>query len=786
MPDNNKKYRKGVMLGLTLAEIMILFLFLLLTILSILWQRQKKIAEDISSETYLYRTAVNQNDNDPKRMKLIQDIAETAPIIVDEYLKSTYKIAPLEILGEIDEGSRLIVNDDGFAVGYVGPDNKIKDFDGDELGKINDEGIPIDDAGNTIGKIAEDKKIVVNKKGNPIGYADKNGHVVSTKGDTIGQIDDEGVIRKVPDEEYSPDGVIIGYFDGTTARDFSGNILGNMNGERKIVDSTGTVAGGLVLPGNVVKNPSGTVVGYVTALNRVKGKDAKTIAVVDDAGNAFLTNSEVVATIEDCASVAFNSFGKPVGYLKKDNVVADFHHAPLGVAGYTGSVLDSKNKWEGHLGRRVIWVKTAFGKYSGFITETGQFYSERGERMSASDEKKLFDFFPKDVNLVRLIRDESRRVIGYLQNGVIKTKNDGNLFLKDELVIDKKSKVVGHVAEIVSLGKKEGEIVGYAALNGHFFDFNGKEIGIVDRSGTVLSSKMRMIGSIGTAYRTKKQSVVFPDEIEEGMDVLEQVSLVTDDQGDAIGRVDDNDAFYDLKGERQGFSNIFGAVEKNVFSADGKSKKSIIGHLADKAPLIEARHQNSDIIRFMKEAIQTMDIVGRNTENDSEQMILKYQNRARELEKKITDLEGWKSRQIMQMEQLNSDRRKAGEKPIGRDKAPCWARKDDKGNYVDEDSYHIEIRDNGVIIRDISPEHRKKDFAELPPVPLGKLLSFEKFKKETLAIFNWEKEKKNDCRFRVKICQNTKDDGAVLKTLDVINIRFYMSIRRDFCDYVKQ
>ena len=159
-----------------------------------------------------------------------------------------------------------------------------------------------------------------------------------------------------------------------------------------------------------------------------------------------------------------------------------------------------------------------------------------------------------------------------------------------------------------------------------------------------------------------------------------------------------------------------------------------------------------------------------------------YQNREIELERKITDLEGWKAKQIMQMEMINKERRNAGEKPIGRDSPPCWVRKESDGRFVEEDSFHIEIRDNGVIVRNISPEHRKKDFEELPPVPLEKHLSFKEFKKETLAVLKWEQKK--DCRFRVRICENAKDKGATLQALDVIDVRFYKTLKRDECAYV--
>ena len=48
MKTDRKSYRKGVMLGLTLAEIMILILFLLMTILCILWQKQKRLTDAIA------------------------------------------------------------------------------------------------------------------------------------------------------------------------------------------------------------------------------------------------------------------------------------------------------------------------------------------------------------------------------------------------------------------------------------------------------------------------------------------------------------------------------------------------------------------------------------------------------------------------------------------------------------------------------------------------------------------------------------------------------------------
>ena len=780
MKTDRISYRKGVMLGLTLAEIMILILFLLMTVLCILWQKQKKMTDAISEETTAYRTVVNKNDGDPETRKLIEDLVEDAPVIAEAFSKSSYKIAPPEEIGEIDDEMNLIIDNDGLVIGYVGEDSKIKDFNGEELGKIDDDGVPVDESGKVLGKIAEDKKIVKDKKGRPIGYVDKKGIAVSPSGEYIGTADKDGTVRKRPETKLSANRRIIGYFDGKNARDFVGNIIGTLNESNKLLDQTGTVLGSMADPGYVVRNPSGTVIGYMTELRRIKGQDSETVGIVDDNGDAFVTSGEVIASVSDCSAIVFNETGSPSGYVRRDNSVADFSHNETGLADYNGKVLKKNGEWSGHIGRRVVWVASPSKRYKAFITGTNTMYSAGGSEIAPVVKDGVLQtgtaFLANGVNIAQLIRNGSEKITGYLLNGkvVFPTGGSSSFSVRGNSVLDANGKNIGTPKEIVLPAGKDGNIVGFVGPDGHFFDFDDVERGVIDLAGQVLRSSMKKINHIEFAYRSGNNRLKTVREIEPSDEILEQVSPVMNDKRDIIGWVDDDMFFFDRNGARKGMADVYGKIGKS-------SMNEREGTLADKAPLIETERQNSDITSFLKHAIQNMENEKKlSTTHRMKEEILNFQNKEKMLQQKIIDLEGWKSTQIRQMKLMDEERRAAGQKSLSRDRPPCWFRQTGEETFEEEMPFHIELMKNGFIVHNISPEKRREEFKEIPQIPLNRFMPFTEFDAHTKKILAWEKEK--DCRFRVKICDRTGNDKSAYKNgMDLIEKRFYKE-RKESCD----
>lgn len=778
MKTDRESYRKGVMFGLTLAEIMILILFLLMTVLCILWQKQKRMADAIANETMPYRAVVNKNDGDPEKRKLIEDIVEDAEIIAEAFSQSSYSIAPMEEIGEIDDDMKLVIDENGNAVGYVGEDSIIKDFDGEELGKIDDDGVPVDDDGNVLGKIVEDKKIVRNKKGRPIGYADKKGNVVSPDGELIGTADKTGTVRKNVVAEKSANRTIIGYFDGKDVRDFRGNVIGKLNEANKVLDATGTVSGAMTAPGYVVRNPSGTVVGYVTGSRRVKGQVSETVGIVDDNGDVFATTGDVIASVSDCSAIVFDADEKPVGYIRRDNSVAGFSHKKKGVADYNGRILDEKFEWMGHTGRRVVWIVSSAKNYKAFITETNKMYSINGDEIGVVVNNGVLTtdtvFLAGGVNIAQLIRDGGGRIAGYLMNGkAVSTSGQPLSFDENGGVSDANGETVGTLREIVSPARKDGVIVGFVGRNGHFFDFNGVEKGVIDLAGDVWRSSMKKIDRIEIAFRSKDDALVKPREIGAQTVVFEQVSPVRNAAGDIIGSVDDDMFFFDLNGRRKGAADIYGKIAESALNEQP-------GTIANKAPLIETTRRNSDIAAFMKHAVQSMEITETLPIHRMKEDILNYRNNEKRLLQEITDLKGWKSNQIRQMRLMDEERRAQGKKPLSRDRPPCWVRQTGEETFEEEIPFHIELLKNGFTVHNVSPDGRKEDFKGIPDIPLNALLSFRDFDRYTKKILAWEKEQ--DCRFRVRICDRTENDkNAYKKGMEMIEKRFYKE-RKESCD----
>lgn len=86
--DNNASYRKGVLLGLTMAEIVILIIFLLLLAFATLLDREKKSnlainALSTKDKTYIVRIATVIDSQEPEMAEEIVRVVESLPAIID-------------------------------------------------------------------------------------------------------------------------------------------------------------------------------------------------------------------------------------------------------------------------------------------------------------------------------------------------------------------------------------------------------------------------------------------------------------------------------------------------------------------------------------------------------------------------------------------------------------------------------------------------------------------------------------------------------------------------------
>ena len=158
-----------------------------------------------------------------------------------------------------------------------------------------------DKDGNIIGKVVNGR--VVDKNGKVIGRVNSDGTVVNSTGEIIGSASPETVLTEKVVRDKN--GKIIGKVVNGKVVDENGNVIGKVNADGSVVSNTGeqmgTLSEEIIDKVEIVRDKNGKIIGRV-----VNGK------VVDADGN-------IIGKVNDDGSVVSNS-GKILGVVSKEKV----------------------------------------------------------------------------------------------------------------------------------------------------------------------------------------------------------------------------------------------------------------------------------------------------------------------------------------------------------------------------------------------------------------------------------------------------------------------------------
>ena len=455
------------------------------------------------------------------------------------------------------EGSgnlRYAVGPDGRIIGAIGEDGIVRDANGNEIGRVNADGLAVDRDGNVIG-VASTGKLLMDANGNVIGYVDADGIAYDMDGNVIGRmlpdgtvVDAEGrVVGKAVDYGYvyDADGNIIGRVlpDGSVV-DLDGNIIGKVNEKGEVVDFNGNIIGKVAKSGEVMFDENGNALGIVMPNGNIVNENGDIVGRVDKDGNAVSLKS--IGKRGAGAQLALDKDGNVIGYIDENGVVRDFNGNIIGHVNENGNIIDENNNIVGKVSDD--WADLALdenGNVIGYIdkdnlvhrgNEIVGYVNDKGEIIGNLDGEGLV--IGQQGENMNLAYDENGNVIGYIdENGVVRDFNGNIIGHIDENgnVIDENGNIIGHRGAGAKLAyDANGNIIGYIDENGNVIGADGKIAGHVDENGNIIDEDGNIIGHQGEAS-----------------------AYAYDTNGNVIGYVDDKNIVRDFS------NNILGIADKN-------------------------------------------------------------------------------------------------------------------------------------------------------------------------------------------------------------------------------
>ncbi|MGC1854096.1 MAG: TrbI/VirB10 family protein [Candidatus Aquirickettsiella sp.] len=266
----------------------------------------------------------------------------------------------------------------GRLIGTVGRDGKVRDAKGRVIGIVSLDGIARNLKGAVIGKVVVPKASIVipayDKKGHLIGTVDADGKLRDTTGNVIGEVDADGTVR-------NPEGDIIGKtgvnMTGAPVYDSEGHLLGTIGVDGKLRNAAGNVIGEVDANG-VVRNSAGKIIGHAY----LKGTHEKRHAIPGTP--VYDHQGKLIGTLDSDGEVR-NAQGKVIGKIDSDGLIRGLHDEIIGELGATAPgtpIYDELGHLVGTVGSDGI-VRDGQGKALGKLAADGIVRDERGNSIGS-------------------------------------------------------------------------------------------------------------------------------------------------------------------------------------------------------------------------------------------------------------------------------------------------------------------------------------------------------------------------------------------------------------------
>ncbi len=410
----------------------------------------------------------------------------------------------------------LVLNFRGEHLGYVQDNGEIKDLGGAAIGKVGAAGTAIDNNGILVGGIMN-YKTVIDAKCQPLGYINSIGDVRNNRGVKLGKI-------MLNNQVFDEGGSYIGY----------GVDMGLVMGENGIL---GTIsADGKVL------SADNKMLGCITAQGRLYGQDGKLLG----------------KKIAQYPVMNFNS--KLIGQTILNNQVANDNNQLIGQAYADENVKSGTNAVIGRLFKyRYAFDNT--NRYMGEIAADGNVYDNTGKAIATV----TWDGFVKDSTGANTgyalydmyIYDENNKSVGNIStDGIIRNPEGGRIGKIDKgFMVDLGGTVLARGnRDYYILSDKNNEVLGELLFNGNLVNLSGATIGKLGEDGGIYNDSGEEIG--------RANSLQY-------YNVTQDREKIYDSEGNVVGYVAGEGNVYDENGKLIGKLGADGTVR----GADG----SIIG-----------------------------------------------------------------------------------------------------------------------------------------------------------------------------------------------------------------
>ena len=462
----------------------------------------------------------------------------------------------ISVIGTVGEKVKLVVDDQGNVIGYIGEDGVAHDLDGSVIGSVDADGNVVDVDGNVIGY---QRELAVDDQGNAIGYIDADGNVMDFDGNIIGHTDGNGNILDADGNiigrrgemriAIDKDGKIMGFVDGKgVAHGFDGSFLGTADGNGQIIrkDYSGDIIGRSGEARETVVGEDGKIRGYIEDDGNVMDLNGKRIGRVDDSGNIIDDDGNILGNNGKNAALAIDGEGNVFGYIDDDGLVRNGDEI-VGIVDVAGNIRT--------IGRRIIggiidknWLPiTPAGNLLGVMNNRGEIISQ--QRIVG---KMRPSGLATDLSGAKILAKGVKH--GYIVNwgcdyslkldkdGVIRRegKETGYQVYPDGTVWTPEGTFAGREMMTGSVYDDDCSYVGEAAADGYVRDINNQEIGCLNPDGTVLDlDEPRIKGHL------VRKSFVVSATTWKPVGMLDESGLLRNEQGETIGCADSHGDVYD-------------------------------------------------------------------------------------------------------------------------------------------------------------------------------------------------------------------------------------------------
>ena len=377
----------------------------------------------------------------------------------------------------------------------------------------------------TIGAAGKYLGIVVNVKGELVGYVNHQGQIVY-QNLSIGHIKDNM-------EGYNQQNIFVGspvpfrpLVNRTCenigivgvkgeARNLSDSVLGKVLANGHVISQAGEDIGHIPAQGAVF-GFDGKIIGTTNVLGRVLNETRQSVGCVQHDGR-FYEDADVYRGRVAVAAPVMNFDGQIIGRTNLQNRFVDSQGNLNGYATPDGTV---KNSGEDIVGVTFLY-QFAFDKdnhFMGRVTGKGEVLDDKGETLGrvtydgvVASNKKAIGYALYDL----YIYNDAFNAIGYItKNGTVVDFTGVTLGKSDRgFLVSKDGRLIGRGNRDYIVRNKKNEAVGELKLSGEMIDFAGKLVGSVSKSGEVRDQSARLVGTAKPL-----QYYIYQDRMPMGLD----------------------------------------------------------------------------------------------------------------------------------------------------------------------------------------------------------------------------------------------------------------------------